>query len=192
MAGFGSNLNSSGPVIGYNPLSVGMKPGTSPYLGSISNTSKLASTSPFSAQQKPPTQNLGAQGILATGKGPGRRGLWTDRILLPMPEDNSCNRREACSSTPSRLGRVSSGRTWEEDAPSTGIPQTLLGQAQGGAAIFTYTTARASGYEQRRTKRPARSSNSRLNSCSQLRREGFSTNGSAKQPALRLARADRR
>ena len=131
MAGFGSNLNSSGPVIGYNPLSVGMKPGTSPYLGSISNTSKLASTSPFSAQQKPPTQNLGAQGILATGKGPGGAAYGQNLATY------------AGRSVPATAGRlaVQSFPDWTEsvraergggNAPSTGIPQTLLGQAQGG------------------------------------------------------------
>ena len=131
MAGFGSNLNSSGPVIGYNPLSVGMKPGTSPYLGSISNTSKLASTSPFSAQQKPPTQNLGAQGILATGKGPG--GAAYGQNLATYAGGQFLQPQGGLQFNPFQIGQSQFGQNvGGGNAPSTGIPQTLLGQAQGG------------------------------------------------------------
>src|SRR5580704_13724987 len=127
MAGFGGN--SSGAIISYNPLSVGMKPGTSPYLGGTPSASpKQAKNAPGS---QPPQQSLGAQGILATGGGPG--GAAYGQNLATYAGGQFMRPQGGLQFNPFQIGQSQFGQNvGGGNAPSTGIPQTLLGQAQGG------------------------------------------------------------
>lgn len=127
--------NSMSPT--YNPLQVGMKPGTSPYIGGTpSNTARTATpklVGPIGAAQppQPPQQKLGAQGILATGSGPG--GAAYGQNLANYSGGQFMRPQGGLQFNPFQIGQTQFGApTGGGNAPSYGIPQTLLGQAQGG------------------------------------------------------------
>ena len=126
---------SVGPI--FNPLQVGLKPGSNPYMGGPISQKPQAGSNPSSpAQQggitqKPGAQSLGAQGILATGNGPG--GAAYGQNLASYAGGQFMRPQGGLQFNPFNISQTQFGSpVGGGNAPSIGMPNTLLGQAQGG------------------------------------------------------------
>ena len=124
----------------YNPMRIAMgSPGTTgvPYAGTPTNTARKVNTPPQA--QPGQSQTVGAQSVTATGLGPFDPAYRQN--LATFAGGQFARPGGSLQFNPTGLGQGFGAPTGGGNAPLPGMPNTLLGQAQGGQPLVPQTQA---------------------------------------------------
>lgn len=127
--------------LNYNPLSVHM---ASPGVGSPYVSGARKANQPGQFPQAPTSQTIGAESVRATGSGPFDSAYRQN--LATFAGSQFTRPGGALQFNPTGLGQGFGAPTGGGNAPLTGMPQTLLGQAQGGQPLTPVTATQGAPF----------------------------------------------